>query len=64
MTRQQAVKEYLEGIEGLNPVDRVDWVAIRCGFVDYIDMLQKEGRITSAQAFRWEGLKVKTKKRR
>ena len=57
MTRQQAVKEYLQLVEEAK-IDKRDKVAIRCGFVDFIDSLQKDGRITEAQAFCWEGLKL------
>lgn len=57
MTRQQAVDEYLDSIKDIESMKR-DKVARRCGFIDFIDYLQKDGRITKLQAATWEGLKV------
>lgn len=53
MTQKQAIQEYKESAGDLKSRDRV---AYRCGFVDYIDMLQKDGRITEKQAAKWPGI--------
>lgn len=60
MTRQEAIREYLGLVEQQERAEgrRIDKVAKRCGFVDYIDMLHRDRRITSTQAAEWEGLKV------
>lgn len=56
MTKKQAVKEYRQSLaitENHYPV-KLDKVAIRCGWVDFVDMLAKEGRITEKQAQNWD----------
>ena len=59
MTRQQAIREY-RSFYG-NPKQwkyavQHDRTAVRCGFVDYVDTLQKSGRITEEQADKWDGI--------
>lgn len=61
MTKAQAVAEYVEGL-GLGDVEdikneikhgRADKVAIRCGFLDYVDALAKDNQITEKQRNTW-----------
>lgn len=54
MTNRQAKAEFNRTIrKGLN---QKDIPAIRQAWVNYIDALQKSGRITERQAERWDGI--------
>ena len=57
MTRAEAIAEYIATYYGdiynLKRELKGDRVAVRCGFVDFLDYLAKDGRITERQRMNW-----------
>jgi hypothetical protein len=56
MTKQQVLKEFSDLWRKLvanNPSLRGDSIAKREEFNNYVDMLNKERRVTDSQAFNW-----------
>ena len=55
MTKKDAIKSFKEGIIiGGNLFENVtDNVAIRTAWNDFVDYLQKDGRVTEKQAMTW-----------
>ena len=54
MTKKEIIAEYVATYYGdiynlKRELDTGDRVAVRCGFVDFLDMLAKDGRITERQ---------------
>lgn len=58
MTRADAIQEYITLFYGdkynlKRELETGDAVAVRCGFIDYVDTLAKEHRITEQQRNNW-----------
>jgi len=56
MTKKEAVamfRQVWKEAVAWNPHLKGDKIAKRCEFNDYIDYLQKDGRITEHQAYNW-----------
>lgn len=58
MKREEAIAEYIATYYGdkynlQRELATGDRVAVRCGFVDFLDYLAKSGRITERQRMNW-----------